>query len=167
MSRMTAMLVCCFLGCLTAMGSARGDTAPYKIGRYPQEVAVHYGISHGLPSLDVTSLRLVDGTLWADTAAGSVRLDGNQWQSAPGEQAGTPPVDEIPASLQAVASTVRKIVTDPVARGQIAATNSGLFAEKSSDAWERIEVVDSDGLRWDMGDILVAAFDSKGLLGLA
>lgn len=164
MFRLTATLVCCFAGCITVTGTAWSDTVPHKIGRFPQEVALHYGMEHGLPSPDVTALSLANETLWAETAAGSARLDGDQWRAVPAEQANATAAVEIPASLQSITATVRRVVIDPASGARIAATSTGLYAEQSPDTWERIEVVDPDGLRWDMGDVLAVTFDAKGRL---
>lgn len=164
MSRLPVTLVCCLVGCLTVLGSAAGDTVPCKIGRYSQEAAVHYGLEDGLPSLDVRAIALVDGTLLAETADGAARLEDGQWRTAPGERAGAMAAIEIPASLQTLASAVREIVSDRVTGRRIAATNSGLYGENTKDRWERIEAVDPDGLRWDMGEVLVVVFDVKDRL---
>lgn len=80
-------LTCACAAVLLTIGiavPAQGGQAPARIGRFPQEVATHFGKTEGLPSDNVLSVRIgSDGHVYAITDQGTARFTGDAWESLP------------------------------------------------------------------------------------
>ena len=151
---------------LTMTEMAFAEIPHVKIGKFPQEVATRFTIADGLPADDVRSIHLgSDGVVWADTAKGWAKWQGNKWSSAD-----PPPVETLhryidPTEYAAIESDVNQVVQMPNSQ-IVAATQRGLVVQTGTN-FEPLIVEDGLGRRWGTSDVRGVAVDSLGQLWFA
>ncbi len=119
---------------------------PLRVGTFGAEVRTEFTAAQGLPSNGVTRVWVdAKGRVWAATAAGTARLDGQRWVR---DAAAAPPKPGVAAGPGGLVAEARK---------------DGLFLRRKGGKPER--VFPSDGRRsWAPADVRGVVFDSKGRL---
>ncbi len=129
---------------LCACGTLMGQ--PLRVGTFAAEIRTEFTMKQGLPSNDVLRVWLdAGGRVWAATAAGTARLEGDRWVREPASP---------PAAVRS-ASGSGGVVAE--------AREEGLFLRRSAGKPERL--FPSDGRRsWAPRDVRGVVFDAKGRL---
>ncbi len=144
------------LGILPAMlwtVSAWAESAPHRIGRFPQEIAHHYTADNGLPSDDVTCVWIDGGGRVLALAGGQVVVfDGAAWVALD--------APTVPPAPQPRAATYPG---KPTAY----ATREGLLLEAATGARTPLDIHDGLGRRWAASDVRGVAYDPEGRLWFA
>ena len=147
---MKHLLPCCLL-----LATAPALQPGMRVGTFMAEVRTFYTAAEGLPSDDVRTVTIRDGTVYAGTASGSARLSGGKWIAAPA------PVERAPAlaGLEGVAD-VRQTAEHQDGRVAVAA-GSGLYLRDAAGRWQAL-YPRTENRSWAPADVRGVAFDARG-----
>lgn len=159
-------MIRCYCLCLLLAGLAtlphpgRAAEPPLSTGVFPQEIARHREIQHGLPSLDVSHLEHDDnGSLVVFTAQGAAQRVNEAWR--PVERTRKQPPHALPDETE-----VRQWATN--SNGHLAAAcDRGLLEKIGNQPWQPLAVADGDGRLWAAADVRGVAYDAAGRLWFA
>ena len=86
---LTNRVTVCLMAMVLAVGMASAEFQPIKVGTYDQEISAKYTTTDSLPSDEVSAVAIaVDGAVFAATAQGLVRWDGEAWIGVEGFNGG-------------------------------------------------------------------------------
>lgn len=150
--RYFTIMVCCLLIVATS-SSVVADTIPYRIGRFPQEIAHRYAVQDGLPSNDISVIWLdTNGKVCVLAGGKPAMFDENAW--APVRTTIVPPARQPRAATYPGKPTVY-------------AAREGLFVETAAGVRTPLTVNDGMGRLWAASDVRGAAYDREGHLWFA
>ena len=134
---------------------------PYPDSVFGQEGRRFYGVEDGLPSLDVRRLYVgKTGDLFAVTATGASRLNGDRWHAC-----ATPEQPTLPGPGPAGAGAIRATVPGPASTWAVAA-EQGLFLLAETGEWSELRPADERRSWWGR-DARAVAFGPDGCLWVA
>jgi len=173
---MQSALTTLFITGILITANTFAESIPKKIDIFQQEIARPFTKADGLPSRDVLAVYTENGVALAVTAAGLARIDGDQWQPAPGNPPATRVLSEQYGNLTLMELPEEEITGNTLVVRQAAgdadaplalATADGLYLRNDSGAYEKAKIEDGMGRQWGTEDVRGVAVDSKGCLWFA
>ncbi len=159
------------------------DNAPYRIGKFPQEIAERYTTSHGLPSNDVVRLEVDESArVVAITTEGNAVFVEGRWIAETPRKGHEPRYVDVIRRGDALilAGSDGLLVRDGNGKERrlhdgdvrqvavqsngklVVASEEGLFVETATNELERWLVADGMGRHWARYDVRGVAVDADG-----